>query len=673
MRAREVLAVCLVFATAFGGTAEARAEPGRAPGPNYERAVQVVRTGPQWLSVDLELLSRASPALEDLRLLDASEHEVPFLLIAPKNLEPRWVNASRLFRAVTDPKESGFEADFGKLWRCDQVRIEGLTAPFMKRLRLEASGNRQQYISLATDATLFDLPDLQLKNLRLFFDAGDYRYLRLIWDDKNSGPVGLPETVALRLVDDRNPRELSRTPIRFEKRLTRGPRSQFWLRLPGRGLPIASVELVSRQAQVLRQARISETILVDGRLESHELGAATLRRTEKEGLVAADLKIPIHRPAGHELLLTVDDGDNPPLSIDQIQVELLPQPGIYFVAKDLGPYRFRYGDPKAQAPRYDLEAERDSIGLSALAQAKWVENAHPINPSVVKQSIPESREGWSRGSPLDASKFSYRRPITGDSQDLVSVRLDAAVLAHSSDLRDLRVVDAKLRQVPYLVERESEPLIIDLPMSQVAPQDQPKGLDPRATVYRLTLPFENLPAGQLELVTHKRVFRRSVAVYAQGRGNPSGQSTLEKVVETEWTHGDPSQEPPTCDLALSPAAPKTLLLVIEDGDNERLPLASTRLRLESRSVRFFRKPGEALSLAYGNTSLSAPDYDLTLLTEELRELPTRELGLGNEVARVPTVPPITEVSRWFWGIVVVTVLGLIAFIARLITKGEPSD
>jgi hypothetical protein len=140
---------------------------------------------------------RALGGLSDLRLFDGSGREVPYLLAYPTPAEPRWINASVLAIAATD-KASGFEADLAEPALVDAIDVEGIAAPFLKRLTLEGSGDREHWTLLAGEGTLFDLPDERLRQLSVPFAPGTYRYLRGTWDDTNSGRVALPRAVVAR-------------------------------------------------------------------------------------------------------------------------------------------------------------------------------------------------------------------------------------------------------------------------------------------------------------------------------------------------------------------------------------------------------------------------------------------------------------------------------------------
>src|SRR5206468_4482582 len=132
----------------------------------------------------------ANAGAGDLRLIDRDGNEVQYLLITPK-VEPTWRGA-KLLRVAPTKTTSGFEADLDALLPIDRVRLDGLPAPFLKRVQVEGSGDRAHWSMLIPSATVFDLPNEGLELTTLDFAAGSYRYLRVTWDDRSSARIPLP-------------------------------------------------------------------------------------------------------------------------------------------------------------------------------------------------------------------------------------------------------------------------------------------------------------------------------------------------------------------------------------------------------------------------------------------------------------------------------------------------
>src|SRR5262245_1179386 len=155
----------------------------------YERPVQTGGAGPRRLAIDVPLLVGARPfpsrgtrdmGLSDLRLFDANGQEVPFLLVPNPPEQPVWRSAQTLPVAPVETptlKTSGFEVDFGQAITIDRFRIDSIPPPFLKRVRLEGSGDRARWTLLVDEGTVFSLPEQRMVQTELAFTPGPYRYV----------------------------------------------------------------------------------------------------------------------------------------------------------------------------------------------------------------------------------------------------------------------------------------------------------------------------------------------------------------------------------------------------------------------------------------------------------------------------------------------------------------
>ncbi|HEV7517379.1 MAG TPA: DUF3999 family protein, partial [Thermoanaerobaculia bacterium] len=573
-------AALLVGALLAAGLASNVAGREGEPRFRYERPVVPGAAGANRLEPDATLLSRAVPVeigggedgLADLRLVDAAGREVPYLLMPPARRGPLWRDG-RLLPVAATKKESGFEVDLGPgTGPVDRLRITGLLAPFLKRFRLEGSGDRSRWTLLVAEGTLFDLPDEKLRQTEVDFQGGDFRYLRLTWDDTSSARLPLPGGAAARLVRAADPGPPARVPVAFERRPSEPGKSRFHLRLPGARLPVVALELTVPGGPLLRAATVTEGRLAPERsrdtteITPVRLGEATLRRAVRGGLAAADLRIPISgtgAPEGPDLELTVDDGNNPPLPLSGVTAELAPLPWIYFEAADTAPLTARFGDLKAAPPRYDLEALREEVSrrpaaAAAPAAARWgeVRDREPREGVTAESPLP------ALGAPLDPAKFRYRRPVPSAPPGLTSLLLDAAVLSRSPGLYDLRLADAAGRQVPYLLEKRDEPLSIALPALAPKTRQTKKGDPPSLSRYAIAFPYPSLPGARLVLDTSARVFEREVRLVeppeaetaAGARPRRERAEPEERTVAVAtWRHADPETPAPALTLEVPPS------------------------------------------------------------------------------------------------------------------------
>ncbi|HVE71629.1 MAG TPA: DUF3999 family protein [Thermoanaerobaculia bacterium] len=622
---------------------------------SHERAVQPAGPGPNHLHVDVTLLAGAQPDLRDLRLYDAQGREAGYLLVTPQ-AEPRWIRGA--MRPVRGSKfTSGFVVDLGSIRVVDRIRVTGIAPPFMKRVIVDGSGDQTRWVTLA-DGTVFDLPDEKLRHDEIEFMPGAYRYLQVEFDNRSSARVRV-EGIEAREYDSAAPRRPLRYATPFVKRASEPGKSRYRIRLPGPRLPITHIEVDVRRGNVFRTASVTEPRLEGGSVLPQGIGGSVLKRTERDGAVAADMAIPIAAITGRELDLEIADGSNSPLDINAIRAWLLPQPWIYFESPDGASLVARYGNASLKKPSYDLEAYRLEASKSNAPRAQWggVAGASPAGPSAPGAGAPPL------GSVIEREGFRVSRKLPDAEPGLTSLLLDAHVLAFSRDLRDVRLVDGAGRQVPYLVEHRPEPLPVKL-----ATPARERMRDGRS-LYRIELPFANLPSSRLVLTTSTRVFDRQVSV-RQRRGEVLSNAT--------WRGTEPELDPPALALELPSATSRRLEILIDEGDNSPLPIESVQLQLQAKALRFTHS-GTSLLLLYGNARMNAPRYDISLLAPRLFAESAHELTLAAPPG-VRAADDEREGRKLFWIGVVIAAVVLILLLLRLVlvrpepeTSHAPSD
>jgi hypothetical protein len=679
---------------AAGGLTRGRTEAA-PPSFRYQRPAVLGAAGPCSLPVDVPLLNGSWPfrvetwpgprggsprwaarrGLRDLRFYDAGGREVPYLLVEPPVSEPEWRRAATALPIPATKKESGFEADLGGATTVDRLRVEGLRAPFLKRLALDGSGDRQRWTRLVPEATLFDLPDPGLRQLELAFPPGLLRYLRVTWDDTSSARVPLPRAVAARTVRADAPvRPPVSAPVTFDRRASEAGTSRFRLRLPAPSLPVVALRLTVGGGHLLRRARVTEARLQGEGAVPVWLGEATLKRAVRDALSAEELRIPMQPPTTAQLELEVDDGDNPPLGLRAVEAELAELPWIYIETQGPQTVVARWGDPRLDAPRYDLESARERVLRSTPPAGAWGR----VLRSSAESSLQEAPAALPNAGPaLDTAAFHYTRTLSDGPPGLLAVPLDAAVLAHSSgrlrgDFADLRVVDAAGRQLPYLLERCPEPLVVALPPATPAGEAIARvGLG--TSVYRLKLPYASLPPARLVLRTTARVFERQVQVLV-GEPVPHDRRRrpgAETVASATWRHAEPDTAAPALTLSLPTLPTADVFLAVREGDNVPLPLAPPELLLPSFQVRFFRGAAGGLRVLYGHDRIAAPRYDLALLGPTILASPALEVALSAEQEGVRPRSAVLE-PRAFWAVILAAAVVLALLIARLVRRADPS-
>ncbi len=677
-----IRSVFLSVALAIGVVVSAQ-QP--APGPfRYERSVAGSASQAQRLPVDVALLSGGRPftvvrrgsrpvaegGLADLRFFDATGREVPYLLIAPRVAEARWLRGAVLPIAVTE-KTSGFEADLGTVEQVDSIGIEGLGAPFLKRLTLEASGDRRHWTMLAPEGTLFDLPAEGRRQTSLDFEPGPYRFFRVVWNDTNTGRVGLPSSVRARAATAGALPPLPLVPAEgFEIRPSEPGRSRFRVRLPGARLPAVALHINADAEHISREAYVTEQRVSGAEALPAILGRAKLTRVIKDGTVTSDLRIPIASPTETEIDLVVHDGDNRPLRITELQLELADLPWIYVESKGV-PIVARFGNRTTQAPSYDLEAARHTIDVDKVAAGEWEVPRDAAGPAAATPSadLPAT------GAAIETAAFRHSRRIRAGNPGLVALAIDVPVLAHSRGpvrrFEDVRVVDPSSRQIPYLIERLEEPLPVVLTI-EAATSRVPEFAQTTAqrSIYRIRLPYRTLPDGTLVLRTSAQLFRRTVRVGVERPPDRLRRDAhFEPIATQVWQGLNRESAAPELTVSIPRLDADALTVVVDEGDNSPLPITQPRLLLPSYRLRFYRPAATDLQLVYGRNDLSAPQYDLALLTPIVMGAEAQEIVAGSETTSTAVPQAASLVSpRLFWAFLGAAILVLIAMLVRLVRQ-----
>jgi hypothetical protein len=263
---------------------------------------------------------------------------------------------------------------------------------------------------------------------------------------------------------------------------------------------------------------------------------------------------------------------------------------------------------------------------------------------MVALAVPEAPAG----APVDRGEFLYARSLGAIPAGVVSLALDAHVLLRSRALLDVRIVDAKSNQVPYLAVPLQTPTIVTLAVP-------PATREGKQSVYRLALPYESLPDGaELELATSASVFERDVVLRRpldESRGREA-----EVIVRLSWKSA-PS-------LRTSLTNGRAIEVVVDEGDNAPLPIVAAKLRLPSFALRLV-SPGTPLTLLYGNPSIAAPRYDLALISSQLTGQQARSIALTGEPISEP--PAKHRESRFFGIAIGVAAAVLLIVLGRLVS------
>jgi hypothetical protein len=572
--------------------------------------------------------ARCQPQLEDVRLVAADGHEVPYVVDRVVEREMQTAVRGRLVDTRTERKlRTVWVVDLGEPRDFDEINLEIHEQDFVKRVLVEASDEAQSWRTLRTDVGVFDRPwSVRVHHTSIGFpERMRARYLRLSADDRRSRPVVVTGvTVSNRR---RLPAEAWERPVELRPAGSGGGVSRYALGLPP-SFPLERLELVSDDPAFSRRVVLYEVHGPEGQGAKTVLGEALLYRLliEDEALSGESRVLPVRRGHSGDLVLQIYDGDSPPLR-NLRALASAPATRLLFPALS-GPLTLYYANEATRAPAYDLETLKGRIGLApryALAElGPEVENPRYQKPPPLPFAAP-------RGAPLEVARWRATRPFTvSDHEDLYTLTLageDLGVLR--DDLGDIRIVDEEGRQVPYVLEPVASEARVTLAFTK-----EPGATSERQPVTRwrlavtttsgaaLPLPFAALqlgfreafftrparlltPPGSGEGGAERVVFRGTLAAPARGPGVPPGDGL---------GSGGAAEAPIV--LALDGARQAVFFLEINEGDNVPLTLLQCRGVVRVPRLAFKASPG-AFRILLGNGGAGAPRYDIATLRQEI--------------------------------------------------------
>lgn len=275
--------------------------------------------------------------------------------------------------------------------------------------------------------------------------------------------------------------------------------------------------------------------------------------------------------------------------------------------------------------------------------------------------------GQPEGAPLDVSSWAFRKPVNITQSGVQQLELDLDILSHTqSDFADLRLMrDGE--QVAYIFERT--PIQRSLALEVTVTNDP---INPTLSRWILQLPRPNLPVSRLTCVARTRLFQREIIAYEVLHDENGAVRHL--LGRSSWRQ-TPSASKKEFGVAFDsrPESDK-LILETENGDNPAIDLKNFELFYPATRVLFKAKPGDQLFLYYGNALASAPQYDLSLVANQLLSADKAIASLGaQEQVRKSSWRPYERAGRGgvaFWAILGSVVVVLLVIISRLLPKSE---
>jgi len=627
----------------------------------HAQAFSVAAPGLVKISLPVETLDAARPALEDVRVCDDAGNELPFLITRPMP-SPKAVQGAKSFQVSLQPAATVITLETGLGQPLDGVTLESPAANFIKAVRVEGSADGRDWQQLVQSQPVFRQYS-GASQLHVAFPAGDWPWLRLTMDDQHSAPVPFTGARVHAADVEATPVELQNVAI-AERNENPGD-TRLTLNLGAANLDVAAVTFETDEPLFTRAVAVAVPQITEDSIREQTVGQGVIYRVAIEGQPpSANLSVPLEtRIHARELVLLIRNEDSPPLTVNAVRVERRPV-YLVFMARSAGTYHLLTGNKLCAAPKYDLAAL--SAGLKDAVVTPVTVAALADNPDY---RAPEALAGLDlTGAPLDVSAWKFREPIELSRGGAQQIELDLDVLAHAQPgFADLRVLHGS-NQVPFIVQRTSIRRAI---APAVTATNDAK--NPRLSRWLIKLPKSRLPLTCLTCATTTPLFQRTLSL-SEKLTNERGDTFYSELSSVKMTI-TPAEKLREFSLPLIIAPHSdTLILETENGDNPPLELEKFTAFYSATRVLFKAKADDRLFMYYGNPQAVPPSYDLSLVAGELlaADKSTATPGAEEQLKKSSWAEGLSPGTGgiFFWGILAVVVIGLLIIISRLLPKTQ---
>ncbi len=660
-----------------------------------EATVEVDGGGLARLVLPTEVLKACRPDLSDLRLFDRSGRPLALLvdsgrtegvLEATERFEPEVLD---LRRDETRPEDG--PARFRETYRIQsplrapdlgqdpsaelawELVFEGLPSRFVRDVRVAARSVDGEVEILVDRTSIFRL-DAETSRTRIALPAmaaGETEMLDVTIEGAEGGFL----EPRLRLEAVRRLEPLSRIAIALEEieRTTRDGRTIIDLARPSGVVP-----------RLLRLE--TSTGAFDRRIEVFDDRAGRDPRRVASGRVfrlagtpdGERVEIPMSGGGarGAVLRVSLQDHDSPPLD-DLRFTAVVRQPVIVFELPEqdgMARATLRFGGGRAFRPRYDLSTlSIEPGGARSGAEAAIALRLHdaariplarlgPVAANPEFDTRPALAFAMHPGAALDVRVFEYRRALTvaPSEEGLSRLELGPEDTARARvDLSDVRILDGRGRQWPYLVQRDARRGSVALALE---PDDAPR----KQSRWLLRPPVSPLRMERIELHSTAPYFDRAYRLYALDEDGD------EHLVRNGRLRKDARRPRPSV-IRIPAERSHGFALEIEDGDDAPLVLVSARARVPL-PVLYLAADAGAYTLLIGHPELAAPAYELERVRDLVlavghREIETAALEANPEFSTSARLRFEGGVRGWIhtglvWAVLLVAVAGLAAMTLR---------
>lgn len=332
------------------------------------------------VELDNEVFSNARPDLADLRVIDGTENETPYVLRSEgatakiATYHPRVLNLSSVPGSHTS-----FVADFGSNTPHNSIDIITSSSNFRKKVEVSGSNDATEWQILDNKQVIYDYTlEFRAKNTKITYPESTFRYLKIKILDAGDAPINVSGVVAQK-TEEKGATRVSYKPsftIQEENKITK-----IVIDLGQRGLETDTILLGIDSENFERFVSIQGS---DNAVSWNVVGNDVLYSYKTSKLDARKNIIKYANTKKQYLLLQIQNYDNKPLMINGVKAEGLAR-SLLFLAEQGMSYRLYYGANDARSPVYDLGSvikrfDENEINVTSLGRQKDNERYTPPMP-----------------------------------------------------------------------------------------------------------------------------------------------------------------------------------------------------------------------------------------------------------------------------------------------------
>ena len=461
----------------------------------FRQTIEIGAAGMTRLDLPLSTLDAARPNLEDIRIIDSSGREIPYVVKRPLP-SGQSVGPVKEFHAQIEGSATRLNLVTGtnSPLRGVTLHVAG-SSEFIKAVRIEGSHDVQKWETVADHQPLFRMAD-GATNLEVSLPDSVWEFLRLTIDDSRSSAIPFTGADLIRA-----PSTAPSAPvdIAIKSRSETPGVTRISLGLGARNLTPSLLHIEAADSIFARPITVAVSKVEGDDIVEQPLVGSIIYQMDVNGETESRLDVPVDRQIeGRELLVLIANGDSPPLTITGIRAERRAV-SLLFPAGKPGRYLLLSGNKQCAPPAYDLSDLPHDLeaGPSSDAEASEISPNPDYKPADALAAVAL------KGGNIDVRPWHFRKPVEAIEPGVQQIELDVDVLAGAAhDLRDLRLVKDK-QQIPFLIERT--PISRSIPLSGKPANDPDK---PSFSRFSITLPKAGIPVTRIVCRAGARIFER---------------------------------------------------------------------------------------------------------------------------------------------------------------------